>query len=126
MKKARLILGFITILIVVIMVSGCTSTETGNRTNQTEDLQENPPTVTHHSDGSIWIFGNIDNTGNSTYTNVDIMVKGYDSNKNIVYQEKTIIEHINPGGTAGFTIRMPEKEVNIEYAEMKVVNATKT
>jgi hypothetical protein len=125
MKKARLILGFISVLIVVVMVSGCTSTETGNRINQTGDLQENPPTVTHHSDGSVWIFGNIENSGNSTYTNVDILVKGYDSNKNLVYQEKTTVEHINPGGTGGFTIMIP-KEVNIEYAEMKVVNATRT
>lgn len=126
MKRAGLILGFITILIVVVMVSGCTSTKTGNRTNQTDDLQGDPPTVTHRADGSVWISGNLGNKGNSTYTDVDVLVNGYDLNRNMVYQEKTTIEHINPGGIGGFIITLPEKEANIEYVEMKVLNATKT
>jgi len=112
---------------VIVAVSGCTSSENTNKTDQQfSDLKlANTASVMHHSDGSGNIFGGIVNKGSSTYSNVDVQVTGYDSNKNIVYQKTQTISSISPGQVGDVSIVL-NGHTDIDYVDMKVVNATKT
>lgn|GEM_PF-3721154 len=119
-KNGRAILGITTILLIVVMVSGCTSSS--NTTDPTKDIylqQQNPPyTIGDESQISAWITSK----NHKSYSNVTLMVTGLDSNGQSIGEKKAYVDYLdNNYQSTGFTVKFPN---TVDHITIKVLNAT--
>lgn len=122
--------------LVLVGMSGCTTnlgnntttnTPSNTPTNAYSDLEVmGTPTVGYNPDGTGNIIASIINNGNTTYTSIDVTITGYNNNKQVVYQKNQTIASIAPGNIGNIFIVLNKNEKGISYADVVVVNATKT
>ncbi|BDZ68615.1 hypothetical protein [Methanobacterium ferruginis] len=98
MKKILYII-LILFLTGITATSGCTSSSDSTDADSTrDDIQvPNTPVVHYYSDGSGFITAEIENIGNSTYTNVELGIEGCGSGIYTIYSTTTTIDRIEPG-----------------------------
>lgn len=119
LKSYGIISGLIGILIVVVMISGCTSTTKDPKTDivNSGDLsgQWNGPS------GEWLIVGNIESKSNSKYSNVTVLLTAYDAKGNIV-GNKTTQTHID-GGYTGYIQTIINVKSQPDHVNMTILNA---
>jgi len=124
-KKTLLTLSMVSLIGMVLMVSGCISTDT--ESENSEDLEFSiVPYVDYYEDGSGGIWSEIENTGTNTYRHIDIEIIGYNKNHEKVFTDTKGFAVLKPGEYASIFRELGENDPkNIHSVEMKVVNKTR-
>jgi MFS family permease len=136
-KKTRTILtaGTIGITLVLIIVSAFTSigndisisksSESNAFTPTIPQIVSDTSTLTDLKNGSYEVSGLLKNNANKNYTNVEIIVTGYDINRIKIVESKYLIAKIKANSTSHYNIILtPPEGKLIEYFPVNVLNAT--
>jgi len=120
-------IGLITMLLMVVGISGCitsnsTTTNTKNKTINDDFYIDGEPSIDKYADGTEYITINFRSKSGSGYSNIKTNVTGYDINNKIVYNKIHIIPYLeaNYGQLIDF-----ETKKSIDHVDMVVINATK-
>ncbi|MEN6551424.1 MAG: hypothetical protein ABFC34_00900 [Methanobacterium sp.] len=123
MNNKMEILGLIVMVVVVVGVSGCTTTGANNTTSKIPISTDNTPVVTIEQ-GYLSIGGLLRNDADTDYKKVKINIKGYGEDDTLLYEKNTTIALIKAHDDADYSIIVPYSGKNITYAEVTVLNAT--
>ena len=114
------VLGIISVLVLVVMVSGCTSTG-----NYQQDLKITVSKATLPSNNSSGlIVGEIINNGSIGYSDINLRVLGLDKNKKPVYNTTETIDYIAPVESADFRFKIPNQKTTLYSYKLTIKNAT--
>jgi len=115
------ILGLISILVLVILVSGCIQeTKQENLYTKFTYLQYNPKTHDYRITGKIYT------NGSTAFSNVKIELIGRDKNNKIVYDKTKSINYLPAEGSTVFFFDLPSQIIIPVYYELKILNANPT
>lgn len=130
MKQKIGIIGILGILILVVAVSGCTSSGTGsgNGTGEPQyktDLQVSATSYDYFpEDGSALGGCDLQNTGNTTYTKVKIQLEIFDENGTSIANETKVIGKIKGGEEINWITVTTKVYKKGSSATATVINAT--
>jgi hypothetical protein len=123
-KSGIIVLGILSILIVVVAASGCTSpNDTDRNSPQSMIVLGNTPTVMQLKPETTNIAGLLQNKADDDYKNVQIEVNGLDQSGNIISSQKTVIATIKANDEADYNVDLPYN-AKIVAGDVKVLNAT--
>lgn len=132
MNKLRIGTGICTIIIIlsIIMISGCTF-DPGTLINQKKDNQgdiiQYTMDIQSTNNNSYNVKGMMENRGEKPYSDVNLTVIGYDSNKEKVSEAKIMLPYMPAHDYTDYNVwlKVPNGE-KIVKASVEVVNATIT
>ena len=114
------VLGLISFLVLVVMVSGCTSTG-----NYQQDLKITVSKATLPSNNSSGLLvGEIINNGSIGYSDINLQILGLDKNKKPVYNTTKTIDYIAPVESADFRFKIPHQKTTLYSYKLTIKNAT--
>jgi PBP1b-binding outer membrane lipoprotein LpoB len=117
------VLGVISVLVLVVMVSGCSST----MGNYQQDLNITVSKATvYPSNNSATIIGKIINNGSTAYSDINVEVLGLDKNKKPVYNKTETINYVAPNQSTGFIFAIPPQKITLTNYKVTIENATAT
>ncbi len=124
----RGMLGILGILVLLVAISGCissddTSSSSQGGTPQTDMELGNTPVVTQIEGETTNIGGLIQNNGHNDYRNVQIEVSGLDIDGNVISSEKTLIAIIKADDYESYDVNLPYN-AEIVAGDVKILNAT--
>lgn len=101
-KSGIMVLGILSILVLVVAASGCTSSNTGNTTSTSpsykNDIEVSAASYDYFAEDNSATGGcYIINNGNVTYKGVKINLEIYDTNGNVVGNATRTVGQIRPG-----------------------------
>ena len=117
------IIGLISVLVLVVIVSGCTS----NVGNYQQDLNITVSAATFYpNNNSATIIGKIINNGSTAYSNINVEVLGLDKNKKPVYNTTETVSYVAPNKSAAFIFVIPPQKTTLDSYKVTIENATTT
>ena len=116
------VLGLISFLVLVVMVSGCTSTG-----NYQQDLKITVSKATLPSNNSSGLLvGEIINNGSIGYSDINLQILGLDKNKKPVYNTTETVSYVAPNQSAAFIFVIPPQKTTLDSYKVTIENATTT
>jgi len=114
------VLGLISVLVLVVMVSGCTST----MGNAQKDLNITVSKATFYvNNNSATIVGKIINSGSSAYSNINVEVLGIKNGK-AIYNKTETVSYVAPNQNTGFVFVIPPQNTRLTNYKVTILNAT--
>lgn len=126
MKKPSLIMGTIGILILIITISGCTSSNNSGEGPYPDIEMANTPTVTVLNDTSVMAGGLIKNAGSNKYENIVLKISIVDRDGNILASKERTLGTVVPGAMANYDATFDVTDSGtVTSADVEVLKATK-
>ena len=114
------VIGLISALVLVVIVSGCTSTN-----NFQQDLNITVSAATFYpNNNSATIIGKIINNGSTAYSDINVEVLGLDKNKKPVYNTTETVSYVAPNQSAAFIFVIPPQKTTLDSYKVTIENAT--
>jgi hypothetical protein len=105
---------------VVVSISGCTST--GDNSNPSEDIylqQQNPPYVLGDE---AYVNAWITTKSGKSYSNITLMATGFNNENQVIGEKKVYVAYLdNQYQSTGFEVKFPN---TVNHITIKVLNAT--
>ena len=115
------IIGLISVLVLVVIVSGCTS----NVGNYQQDLNITVSAATFYpNNNSATIIGKIINNGSTAYSDINVEVLGLDKNKKPVYNKTETVNYVAPNQSSAFIFVIPPQKTTLDSYKVTIENAT--
>jgi hypothetical protein len=119
------ILGLISVLVLVVMVSGCSTSSTIG--NAQKDLNITVTKATYYPNNNTYTIGGaVKNNGSTAYSDVKVELLGLDKNKQTVYNKTETINNVLPNKNTVFTFAIPSQKTKLYYYKTTILNATST
>jgi type 1 fimbria pilin len=115
------ILGLISVLVLVIMVSGCSTVGKAQK-----DLHTVTKANYYSNNNTYTLSGNVSNNGSNAYSDVKIEVLGKDKNNQTVYNKTETINYVAPNQNTVFIFDIPAQKTTLKGYLVTILSGTST
>lgn len=117
--KKLVTISSISIIFLIVMISGCTSSSTTDPTQDIYLQTQNPPTDYM---GGVRVPAWIASKSHKSYSNVTLLVTGLSNDGQIITEKKVYVDYLdNQYQSTGFFADLPR---DVDHITIKVLNAT--